>query len=133
MRMKLKAAYTIVEQLYNGAQRAIAAISYTKQPPSLIREILDKLSVVPQRAEEIKQSAAIASASIALSRAKAWQAKLNPEELATSCPSLKEDGSPFTAEDFTKIVREMRPLASKLAENLSSPSIRRLILFKMKN
>ena len=42
--------------------------------------------------------------------------ELDPEELATGCPSLKEDGSPFTAEDFTKIVREMRPFASKLAE-----------------
>lgn len=115
MRMKLKAAYTLIEQLYTGAQRAISAATHKKQPPSLIKEVLEKLSVLPQRFEELKRSAARAGAITALSRAKAWQAELDPEELATGCPSLKEDGSPFSAEDFTKIVREMRPLASKLA------------------
>ena len=57
----------------------------------------------------------------ALSRAKAWQADLDPEDLANGCPSVKEDGSPFSADDFAQIAREMRPLASKLAEetNLS--------------
>ena len=52
----------------------------------------------------------------ALSRAKAWQADLDPEDLANGCPSVKEDGSPFCADDFAKIAREMRPLASKIAE-----------------
>jgi hypothetical protein len=78
--------------------------------------MLEKLSVLPQRVEELKRSAARAGAITALSRAKAWQAELDPAELATGCPSLKEDGSPFSAEDFTKIVREMRPFASKLAQ-----------------
>ena len=57
----------------------------------------------------------------ALSRVKAWQADLDPQDLPNGCPSVKEDGSPFNAADFAKIVREMRPLASKLAEetNLS--------------
>ena len=32
------------------------------------------------------------------------------------CPSIKEDGSPFTADDFVGLTREMRTLASKLAE-----------------
>src|SRR5215216_3767182 len=54
----------------------------------------------------------------ALSRAKAWQADLDPEELASGCPSVKEDGSPFSADDFAQIVRGMRPLASKLAEEM---------------
>ena len=54
----------------------------------------------------------------ALSRAKAWQADLDPEDLANGCPSVKEDGSPFSADDFAKIAREMRPLASKLAEEI---------------
>ena len=52
----------------------------------------------------------------ALSRAKAWQADLDPKDLANGCPSVKEDGSPFSAADFAEIVRGMRPLASKLAE-----------------
>ena len=32
-------------------------------------------------------------------------------------PSVKEDGSPFSIEDFATIAREMRPLASKLAQD----------------
>ena len=54
--------------------------------------------------------------SLPLSRAKAWQAELDPAELATGCPSYKEDGSPFDQEDFVACVKEMRPLASQLAE-----------------
>jgi hypothetical protein len=71
MRVKLKAAYTLVEQLYTGAQRAISVVSHKKQAPSLIKEVLDKLSVLPQRVEELKRSATRAGAITALSRAKA--------------------------------------------------------------
>ena len=72
--------------------------------------------MLPQRVEELKRSAARVGSITALSRAKAWQAELDLKELATGCPCLKEDGFPFEAADFTKCVREMRPLASKLAE-----------------
>ena len=58
MRVKLKAAYTLVEQLYTGAQRAISAVSHKKQPPSLIKEVLEKLFVFPQRVDQLKLSAA---------------------------------------------------------------------------
>ena len=73
--------------------------------------------MLPQRLEDLKLSAARAGAITALTRAKAWQADLDPEDLANGCPSVKEDGSPFSAEDFASIGREMRPLASKLAED----------------
>ena len=105
-----------MEQLYAGTQRSLAVISHNKQPPSLIKDVLDKSSVIPKRIEEIKRSAARAGAITALSWAKAWQAELDPEEMATGCPSFKDDGSPFDASDFTKCVKEMRLLASKLAE-----------------
>ena len=95
MLVKPKAVYTLVEQLYTGTQRTIVAISHSKQPPTLIREVLDKLSVMPQRVEEIKRSSARAGAIKALSRAKAWQAELDPEGMDTSCLSLKEDGPPL--------------------------------------
>ena len=55
----------------------------------------------------------------ALSRAKAWQADLDHEDLANGCPSVKEDGSAFSADDFAEIARAMRPLASKLADETS--------------
>jgi hypothetical protein len=71
---------------------------------------------MPNRIEEIKRSSARAGVITALSRAKAWQAELDPEEMATGCPRFKEDGSPFDASEFAKCVREMRPLASQLAE-----------------
>ena len=51
-----------------------------------------------------------------MSRAKAWQAELDPEEMPTGCPSPKKDGTPFDENYFTKCVKEMRPLASKLPE-----------------
>ena len=60
-----------------------------------------------------------AGALTALSRAKAWQADLDPEDLANGYPSVKEDGSAFSADDFAEIARAMRPLASKLADETS--------------
>ena len=73
--------------------------------------------MLPQRIEELKRSAAKAGAITALSRAKAWQADLDPKDLASGCPSVKEDGSPFSATNFAEIVRRMHPLARKLAED----------------
>lgn len=121
MHIKLKAIYTLVEQLYTGAQRTIAAAMHKKHPPTLIKETLEKLSVLPQRIDNLKRASARAGALTALSREKAWHADLDPEDLANSCPSVKEDGSTFSADDFAEIARAMRPLASKLAEetNLS--------------
>ena len=52
--IKLKAVYTLVEQLYTGTQRSLAVISHNKQPPALIQDVLDKLSVMPKIIEEIK-------------------------------------------------------------------------------
>ena len=39
MRNKLKAAYTLIEQLYTGAQRIICSTSHNKLPPTLIRKL----------------------------------------------------------------------------------------------
>ena len=72
---------------------------------------------MPFRIEELKKSAARADALTALTRAKAWQGDLDPADLAIGCPSVKEVGSPFSAEDFPTIAREMHPLESKLAED----------------
>ena len=54
MLLKLKAVYTLMEQLYTGTQRTLVAMSNGKQPPPLLRELLDKLSVMPPKLEEIK-------------------------------------------------------------------------------
>ena len=117
MRKTLKAVYTLVEQLYTGAQRAICTASNNHPPPSLIKETLEKLSMMPARIVELKKSAARSGALTALARAKAWISDLDPEDVGNGYPSQKEDGSEFNNDDLRAITREMRPLASKLAED----------------
>ena len=117
MRKTLKAVYTLAEQLYTGAQRVICTASNNHPPPSLIKETLEKLSMMPPRIVELKKSAARSGALTALTRAKAWISDLDPEDVGNGYPSQKEDGSEFNNDDLRAITREMRPLASKLAED----------------
>jgi hypothetical protein len=114
MLLKLKADYSLTEQLYARTLHSLVALSGGKKPPTLIKTVLDHLSMVPAQIEEVKLSAARVGAIVALSRAKAWQSELDPEEMATGCPEFKDDRSIFEEEDFNKCVREMRPLACKL-------------------
>ena len=88
--MKLKAAYTLLEQLYTGAQRVICAASYDKPAPTLIKDTLTRLSMVPAQLEEVKRSAARAGALVALTRAKAWIADLDPADIAKGFPVHKK-------------------------------------------
>ena len=71
---------------------------------------------MPKRIDDLKRGAARTGALTALSRAKAWQADLDPEDLANGGPSVKEDGTTFSTDNFAAIARAMRPLASKLAD-----------------
>ena len=54
MLVKLKVMHALVEKLYTGTQRALVAISNGKQLPTLIREVLAKLSIMHQKMEDIK-------------------------------------------------------------------------------
>ena len=54
--IKLKAVYTLVEQLYIGAQRALAAISPANQGPNRLSGVLKKLSILPARFQDVKRS-----------------------------------------------------------------------------
>src|SRR3954462_4179769 len=121
VRMKLKAVYTLVEQLYTGAQRIITTASHNNPAPTLIQDTLKRLSMLPARMEELKRSAAQTGAINALIRAKAWVPDFDPVEAAQGYPSLKEDGSEFSEEDLREISRAVRPLAYQLVEeaNLS--------------
>ena len=118
VRKKLKAAYTLVEHLYTGAQRIICTASHNKPAPTLIQDTLMKLSVLPARIEELKKSAARTGAINALIRAKAWVSDFDPIEAAQGYPSLKEDGSEFGEADMRAINREVRPLACQLVEEV---------------
>ena len=102
---KLKAVYTLVEQLYTGAQRALAIISPANQGPNLLSDVLKKLSILPARFQEVKRSCARAGALTALSRSKAWVPELDPADVAKGYPSFKEDGTPFDQEDYAACVK----------------------------
>lgn len=63
----------------------------------------------------MKRSSARVGAVTALSQAKAWLAELDLAEIAIGYPSLKEDRAPFDKKDFAACVKEIRPLASLIA------------------
>ena len=107
MLMKLKLVYALVEQLYTGTQRTLVAISNRKQPPTLIKTVMDQLSIVSGQIKELKLSGGHAGAISTLGRAKAWQSKLDPEEIATGCPEFKDDGSAFEEQVFNNCIKEM--------------------------
>ena len=64
----------------------------------------------------MKRSAARAGALLALTRAKAWIADLDSTDIAKGFPSKQENGAEFDNEALKAVTREMRPLASQLAE-----------------
>ncbi|XP_073353505.1 uncharacterized protein [Aegilops tauschii subsp. strangulata] len=92
---KLKAVYTLVEQLYTGSQRALAVVALSNEVPTHLAEVLRRLAVLPQRIQELRRASARAGAIAALSRAKAFLPELDPADIALGYPSLKEDGSAF--------------------------------------
>ena len=73
--------------------------------------------MMPAQIVELKKSAARSGALTALTRAKPWISDLDPKDVGKGYPSQKEDRSEFDNDDLRAITREMRPLASKLAED----------------
>lgn len=113
---KLKVVYTLVEQLYIDAQRALAAISPANQGPNRLSDVLKKLSILPTRFQEVKRSCARARALTTLSRSKAWVPDLDPADIARGYPTVMEDGSLFEQDDFVACVREVRPQTTILGD-----------------
>ena len=114
--VKLKAVYALVEQLYTRSQRALATVALSNEVPTLLVDVLRKLSMLPQRITELKRAFARSGAVPALSRAKAWLPELEPADIAIGYPSLKEDGAPFEQEDLAACVKAIRPVATMIAE-----------------
>ena len=54
MLIKLKAVYTLVEQLYTGSQRALAAVALSNEVPTLLADVLKWLAVLPRRFNELR-------------------------------------------------------------------------------
>ena len=117
MLIKLKAVYTLVEQLYTGSQRALAVVALSNDVPHLLQVVLKQLAVLPQQVQELRRASARAGAIAALSRAKAWLPELDPADIALGYPSLKEDGSLFNETDFTACVKDIRPVATLIGND----------------
>ena len=52
---KLKAVYTLVEQLYTGSQRALAVVALSNEVPTHLADVLRRLAVLPQRFQELPE------------------------------------------------------------------------------
>src|SRR4051812_27903595 len=117
MLTKLKAVYTLVEQLYTGSQRALAVVALSNDVPYLLQDVLKRLAVLPQRVQELRWASARAGAIAALSRAKAFYPELDPTDIALGYPSLKEDGTLFDEADFTACVKDIRPVATLIGND----------------
>ncbi|XP_073367265.1 uncharacterized protein [Aegilops tauschii subsp. strangulata] len=114
---KLKAVYTLVEQLYTGSQRALAVVALSNEVPTHLADLLRRLAVLPQRFQELRRASARAGAIAALSRAKAFLPELDPADIALGYPSLKEDGTPFDQKDFAACVKSVRPVATLIGND----------------
>ncbi|XBI19901.1 hypothetical protein VPH35_061312 [Triticum aestivum] len=114
---KLKAVYTLVEQLYTGSQRALAVVALSNEVPTHLVEVLRRLAVLPQRIQELRRASARAGAIAALSRAKAFLPELDPADIALGYPSLKEDGTAFDQKDFAACVKAVRPVATLIGND----------------
>ena len=117
MLTKLKAVYTLVEQLYTGSQRALAVVALSNEVPTHLADVLRRLAVLPQRFQELRRASARAGAIAALSRAKAFLPELDPADIALGYPSLKEDGTPFDQKDFAACVKSVRPVATLIGND----------------
>lgn len=115
--VKLKAVYTLVEQLYTGSQRDLAVVALANDVPHLLQDVLKWLAVLPQRVQELRRASARAGAIAALSRAKAWILELDPADLSLGYPSLKEDGTLFDEADFTACVKDICPVATLIGND----------------
>ena len=85
MLVKLKAVYTLVEQLYTRSQRALATVALSNEAPTLLVDVLKKLSVLPQRFNELNRSSARAGAVSALSGPKQLP-ELDPADITIGYP-----------------------------------------------
>ena len=73
--------------------------------------------MLPARIAELKKAAARAGALTALIQAKAWIPDLEADDIIKGYPGVKEDGSKFDNDDLRQLTKQMRPVASKLADD----------------
>ena len=77
--------------------------------------------MLPACINEVKRSAARSGTLTTLIRAKAWIPDLESADIIKGYPGVKEDGSDFNNDNLRRLTKEMRPIASKLAEDTDLP------------
>ena len=113
--LKLKALYSLTEQLYAGSLVTIKVVMPEKGVPKFMKGVLEVLSTIPRQIEELKRSSARKGAMATLSRSLAYAPELNPAEMMDGFPQLKDDGLQFTQDDYARCIKASRILASRLA------------------
>ena len=116
--MKLKALYSLTEQLYAGSLFTIKAVMTERDVPKFMKGVLEVLSTIPKQIEELKRSAARSGAIYALSRALAYGEEFDPAKLAKGFPEFKNDGSEFTQEDYAACVKDAQILSTQLVSEM---------------
>ena len=116
--LKLKAVYTLTEQLYCGTVCTIKAMLTEKSIPKFMKGVIERLSTLPKQIDELKRSAARKGTMAALSRSLAFAPELTAEEMMDGFPSKKDDGSEFTEADYAKCMKASRVLASTLVNEI---------------
>ncbi|KAI5012784.1 hypothetical protein ZWY2020_025050 [Hordeum vulgare] len=116
--LMLKAIYTLTEQLYTGRVLTVKVVMGAKEPTTSIKKMLGCLSTLPPQIGELTRSAARKGILTALSRCLAYAPEINPEEVATGFPQLKDDGSEFVEEDYQRVVKDSRLAATQLTASL---------------
>src|SRR4051812_10056089 len=116
--MKLTFTFNLVKQLFEGACKVISVTQ--PKPPSMnmITDLMGPLSVVSEWVKLGKRSACCMGVMRGLELAKAYHPGLKPEVLATGFPEFKADNSKFTKDDHTKVRRETRSAATKIADGM---------------
>lgn len=116
--MQLKAAYMFVEQLYAGTLCTIRHVTGLKETPKLIKDVLNQLSTPPKQIDELKKSAARKTIMLALTRAKAYTDDIELAELSDGFLEFNTDGTVFSQEDYARLMKETRVIATKLTGEL---------------
>jgi hypothetical protein len=117
--VQLKANYTFLEQLYTGCLRTIQYVMRAKDMPATIKDTLAILPTMPNQLKELKKSAARAATIFTLVRVKAYNEDVELSDLPGGFPQHDHAGKYFTTEDFNRLQIETRPVATKLAKEVS--------------
>ena len=91
--LKLKAVYSLAEQLYYRTLCTIKVMLTKKSIPKHMKGVIELLSTLPKQIEELKRSSARQGAMAALTRSLAFAPELTAEEMMDGFPSKKDDGS----------------------------------------